>query len=214
MTLGDGAGYAWLMSEERANCEQRRSLGVVAGWGVSCDANHMTGPARDSAGLSRAIHAALARAGRDPASIGSICAHGTGTRYNDTMEMHAFRKLLGDAPVRNQQAHLEQHVVAAPHLGDDDGDFRKLLGDAPVPSYSIKGSIGHTLGAAGLIELAVSLRSLQEGIVPASAGLREPDDDADGWVFPTPISNPDLSTVLSTNSGFGGINAALLLANA
>ena len=157
LTLGDGAGYVWLMSEERASLEQRPSQGTVAGWGVSCDANHMTGPARDSAGLSRAIHAALARAGRDPASIGSICAHGTGTPYNDAMEMQAFRKLLGDAP---------------------------------VPTYSIKGSIGHTLGAAG---------------------LREPDADAAGWASSTPVSKPNLSTVLSTNSGFGGVNAALLL---
>jgi 3-oxoacyl-[acyl-carrier-protein] synthase II len=179
LTLGDGAGYAWLMSDARAEREQRPSQGIVAGWGVSCDANHMTGPARDGAGLSRAIGQALRCATADPAVVDSICAHGTGTSYNDTMEMKAFRHALGDRP---------------------------------VPTYSVKGSIGHTLGAAGLIELAVSLRSIREETVPASAGLREPDADAAGWTSPAPVSRPGLSTVLSTNSGFGGVNAALLLA--
>lgn len=178
LTVGEGAAYVWLMSAARAAREGRASLGEVAGWGLSCDANHMTGPSRDGAGLCLAVRQALVRAGVEPAGIGSVCAHGTGTVYNDAMEMQAFHRVF--------DAH-------------------------PVPTYSIKGSIGHTMGAAGLIEMIMALRSMSEGVVPATAGLGEPDPVAAGWVSRRPVNGLRSSCVMSTNSGFGGVNAALVL---
>jgi 3-oxoacyl-[acyl-carrier-protein] synthase II len=81
----------------------------------------------------------------------------------------------------------------------------------PVPIFSVKGGTGHTLGAAGLIQILVSARALSRGQLPPTVGLIEPDAAAAGWVHtsPTPLNNP--SVALSTNSGFGGVNTAVVL---
>jgi 3-oxoacyl-[acyl-carrier-protein] synthase II len=178
LTIGEAAGYVHLMSEARAVREGRRAFGEVAGWGLSGDANHMTGPARDGAGLVAAIGQAFRKAGVAPGDIGSVSAHGTGTVYNDSMEMKAFGQVFGAAP---------------------------------VPVYSVKGSIGHTMGAAGLVEMILALKSLDAGLIPPSAHLTEVDPEADGWVSGKAVLAPGMRTVLSTNSGFGGVNSALVL---
>jgi len=98
LNVGEAAAYALIMSEERAVREGRTVLGVIAGWGLSDDANHMTGPSRTSEGLILAITKALASACVGPANVGLISAHGTGTVYNDQMEMRAFRAVFTDGP--------------------------------------------------------------------------------------------------------------------
>jgi 3-oxoacyl-[acyl-carrier-protein] synthase II len=177
LTVGESAGYALLMSEERALREGRPLIGTIAGWGLSDDANHMTGPSRESEGLILAITKALKSAGAEPGSVGFISAHGTGTVFNDAMEMRAFQRVFS----------------------------------RPVPVYSLKGGIGHTMGAAGLIEVVLALHALRERTVPATVNLREADRDADGWVFPAERPLQGEALALTTNAGFSGINAALVL---
>jgi 3-oxoacyl-[acyl-carrier-protein] synthase II len=77
--------------------------------------------------------------------------------------------------------------------------------------YSVKGALGHTLGAAGLVEVIVGLESLRRGRVPPSVNVREPDADALGVVSAEIRPQAKDAAVLSTNSGFGGINAAVVL---
>jgi len=95
LSLGEAVGSVLLMSESRAVNERRPILAEVAGWGASSDANHMTGPSRDGDGLRLAINKTLASAGITPEAVGCISAHGTGTRYNDSMEMKAFKSVFG-----------------------------------------------------------------------------------------------------------------------
>ncbi len=178
LTIGEAAGYVLLMSEARALSEKRAVIGEVAGWGLSCDANHMTGPSRDGGGLLRAVARAIGKSGLATEDFGSISAHGTGTLYNDSMELKAFKQVFTDGP---------------------------------VPVYSIKGSVGHTMGAAGLVEMILAFRSLQEQVIPPSAHLAEVDPEAVGWVSREAVSGVARRAVLSTNSGFGGVNAALVL---
>ncbi len=178
LNVGEAAAYALFMSEERAAREDRPVLGTLAGWGLSDDANHMTGPSRESEGLILAISKALASAGVGAGDVGFISAHGTGTRYNDQMEMRAF------------------HAV-----------FK----NAPRPVYSIKGGIGHTMGAAGLVEMIIALRALQERIVPPTVNLIEPDDDARGWVSDRKQMVQAETLALVTNAGFSGVNTALVV---
>ena len=157
--------------------EKRGRLGTILGWGVANDAAHITAPAKSGRGLIQAIQQALETAGRKAEEIAAVNAHGTGTVYNDIMELTAFRKIFGE---------------------------RK------VPLYSVKGAIGHTLGAAGGIEVALGLKTLAAQTVPPTVGLREPMKEAVPLVSrePQPFSGDCL---LTTNSGFGGINAALIL---
>lgn len=178
LTLGEAAGYMLVMGDDAAARAGSQPLGRLAGWGLSGDANHMTGPSREGSGLGRAVEQALARARLTPDAVGSICAHGTGTPYNDAMEMKAFRRVFADRA---------------------------------RPLYSVKGSIGHTLGAAGLVELAVALASLRAGLVPPSANLQQVDPEAEGWARAGATPAPGMRAVLSTNSGFGGINSALIV---
>ena len=177
LSIGEAAGFVVLMSGLRAAREKRRVFGEVAGWGITCDANHMTGPSRDGSGLASAIYRALEKAGVSCDEVGCIAAHGTGTVYNDSMEMKAFKKVFGANP---------------------------------IPTYSIKGGAGHMMGATGLVEMIVALISLREKVVPSTINCREVDDEAKGWVKPDPCAFNSGVTV-STNSGFGGINTALVL---
>lgn len=177
LTIGEAAGYVLLMSRETARREKRRVLSEVAGWGMSCDANHMTGSSRDGAPLSTAIQKALRESGTASGVVGSISAHGTGTVFNDSMEMKAYRRVFSE----------------------------------PVPTYSVKGALGHTMGAAGLVDMLVALKSLEEGVVPPSANVRDIDPEAIGWVSSTATLARGMTVALSTNSGFGGINTALVL---
>jgi len=176
LLLGEGAGYMLMMSETCARRENRLSMGEVIGWGLSNDANHMTGPSRTGHGLKQAVEHAFNVADIAPDDAGFICAHGTGTVYNDAMEMHAFRSFF----------------------------------TTPKPLYSIKGGTGHTMGAAGLIETLTVFRALHEGCVPRTVGLIDVDPLAEGWASINETSC-NVSIALTTNSGFGGINAALLL---
>lgn len=88
--------------------------------------------------------------------------------------------------------------------------FRSAI-RTPRPLFSVKGAVGHTLGAAGLVQILVAGRSLRRGQIPPSVGLNTPDPAAHGWVAATPTSLHGAELALSTNSGFGGVNTALLL---
>ncbi len=99
LSLGEAAGFILLMSQVRAKKERRPLLTRVAGWGISCDANHMTGPSRTGEGLIRAISQALNKSNVDLKEIGCISGHGTGTLYNDAMELFAFKQIFKDRPI-------------------------------------------------------------------------------------------------------------------
>jgi len=100
LSLGEAAAYVVLMSEARALRDGREIVGEVAGWGMSNDANHMTGPSRTGEGMVLAIRKALKSAHADEKQIGIISAHGTGTVFNDAMEIKAFTTVFSDkAPV-------------------------------------------------------------------------------------------------------------------
>ena len=77
----------------------------------------------------------------------------------------------------------------------------------------IKGAIGHTLGAAGGIEVALCTKMLQTRIMPGTVGFAHPDDGTKDCVS-ADRKTLSGSTILTTNSGFGGINAALILGDA
>ena len=88
--------------------------------------------------------------------------------------------------------------------------FEAVFGSRRIPMNSVKGAIGHTLGAAGGIEAAVGLRSLAERTLCPTAGFGEPMERCSLAVSSLPQTIHG-NYLLSTNSGFGGINAAIIL---
>ncbi len=81
-----------------------------------------------------------------------------------------------------------------------------------VPVSSIKSMIGHTIGAAGAIEALVSVLIIQNGIIPPTINLDSPDPECDLDYVPKVARQRKVRTVLSSSFGFGGHNAALVLA--
>ncbi len=180
LTLGEGAALVVLADRELCRRENRPILAELIGWGIAGDATHLTAPDRKASGLKSAIGQACTKAGIRPADIRAFNTHGTGTRYNDAMEVTAIRDLFDIDTLR---------------------------------ASSIKGSTGHTLGASGAIEAALCVKLLEQKVLPGTRGLGQPDDGV------TPIFSPepapfDPGPVLTTNSGFGGINAALVFGEA
>ncbi len=93
LNLGEGAGV--LIIESRASAERRgvAPLVGVGGYGCSADAHHVTAPHPQGAGLERALRQALA--GRDPAGISFVNAHGTATIPNDAVEGTTLARVFG-----------------------------------------------------------------------------------------------------------------------
>ena len=83
-----------------------------------------------------------------------------------------------------------------------------------VPANSVKSALGHTLGAAGALEAMVCVRVLETGLIPPTVGLTELDPEISLNVVHGSALQTDVRIALSTASGFGGTNAAIVLERA
>lgn len=110
-----------------------------------------------------------------------INAHGTGTQLNDRTETMAIKAALGEEEAR-----------------------RAIIS-------STKSMHGHMLGATGAVELCACVLTLNDGIVPPTINLNEPDPDCDLDYTPNTARKADVDVTLSTSLGFGGHNAVVAL---
>ena len=76
---------------------------------------------------------------------------------------------------------------------------------------STKSMTGHMLGAAGAVELIASAKAVEEGVVPPTIGLTEPDPECDLDYTPLTARRANLTIAVSTSLGFGGHNGAVAL---
>ncbi len=95
--LGDGAGMLVLEELEVARKRGARIYAELKGFGMSCDAFHMTSPPEDGRGARAAMQAALNDAEVDAAAVDYINAHGTSTVAGDVAESRAIEDLMGSA---------------------------------------------------------------------------------------------------------------------
>jgi len=122
-----------------------------------------------------------------------------------------------------QKAGLEADridLVSAHATGTGEGDPTELIGintlvgdhARNVSVTATKSSIGHTLGAAGAVAAVATVRALEEGVVPPTLNLVDPDERA-GALDLTPLQarRRDLDVALLNSFGFGGQNAAIIL---
>lgn len=94
--MGEGAGILVLEELQHALDRGAKIYAEVAGYGMTCDAYHMTGQIPGGVEAARAMALALKDASIDPSQVDYINAHGTSTPINDPTETTAIKKTLGD----------------------------------------------------------------------------------------------------------------------
>ncbi|MCI7730755.1 beta-ketoacyl-ACP synthase II [Enorma burkinafasonensis] len=177
--MGEGACILVLEELEHAKARGAHIYCEVVGYGNTADAYHITSPAPDAQGITRAIKEAVAEGGVDTAESLYINAHGTSTPLNDKTETIGFKQALGEDAARS--AHIS----------------------------STKSMTGHMLGATGALEAMACARAIETGVIPPTIGLAEPDPECDLDYTPGHAASATVRWALSTNLGFGGHNAAL-----
>ena len=92
---------------------------------------------------------------------------------------------------------------------EEAGAIRQIFGDK-VPVSSLKGNIGHTLGASGAIELIASLIMMEKGVIYPTLNLKDPDPDCRGINHVFTQQAKKINILLKNCFAFGGINASLV----
>jgi 3-oxoacyl-[acyl-carrier-protein] synthase-1/3-oxoacyl-[acyl-carrier-protein] synthase II len=92
LTLGEGAGFMLLESENSRKKRDAAALGFIAGYGTATDAHHLTAPHPEGRGLAAAVSQAFAQANVAWKDIAFVNAHGTATLANDAAEGAFFAR--------------------------------------------------------------------------------------------------------------------------
>lgn len=95
MIIGEGAGVLVLEELESARKRKAPIYCEIIGYGLSCDASHMTAPKLE--GIKKVMEKAIKNSGIKKEDVDYICAHGTGTPSNDKVECQAIKEVLGDS---------------------------------------------------------------------------------------------------------------------
>ena len=92
--------------------------------------------------------------------------------------------------------------------------YKRSLGEQAykIPISSIKSMIGHSLGGIGAVEMAACALAIDRGVVPPTANWENPDPECDLDYTPKEARRRQIDAALSTGSGFGGFQSAMILA--
>jgi 3-oxoacyl-[acyl-carrier-protein] synthase II len=180
--FAEGAAALVLESLDHARARGARIYAEVAGAGITSDGHHIAQPEPEGRGAARAIVAAMADAGVEPADIVHVNAHGTSTPQGDIAEVKALKAALGEDAART------------------------------VALTSTKSMTGHLLGAAGALESVATVMALHDRKAPPTINLEDKDDEVDLDVVsgePRALPGGTISA-LNNSFGFGGHNVALI----
>jgi 3-oxoacyl-[acyl-carrier-protein] synthase II len=177
--MGEGAGILIFESLEHAQKRGAPILAEVAGWNATGDGYHLTAPNPDAVHVKKAILGALQDGGLTTADIDYVNAHGTSTPTNDPVETKGIKDAFGPEE------------------------------SARIKVSSIKGAIGHTLGAAGALEGIACIKAMQDGFFPPTLHLENPDPACDLDYVPNHGVEGNIRAAISLSLGFGGHNSVI-----
>ena len=142
--------------------------------------------------------------------------HMTGPARDGSGLAQAIRAALAmaDLPL-DEIGYVNAHGTGTPYNDAmESAALRAVFGDASCPPVSgAKGMLGHTLGAAGVIETILCVLAMRERLLPGTPRLDTPADEAPASLVREPRAVSRLDHVLKLNTGFGGANGALVLSH-
>ncbi len=179
--MGEGAGALVLETLESAEARGAKIYAEILGFGESGDANHITTPTQD--GPYRAMKAAHDMAKRNNGGELKI----------DYVNAHGTSTPVND---KNESAALRELFEGKENC---------------PPVSSTKGQIGHCLGAAGAIEAIISIKAMEQGIIPPTINHTTPGEGCDLDYVPNTARKAELNIVMSNSFGFGGTNGVVII---
>ncbi|MBU1668057.1 beta-ketoacyl-ACP synthase II [bacterium] len=123
--------------------------------------------------------------------------------------MKAAMRMAGNIKVD----YVNAHGTSTPaNDKNETAAVKELFGGAEncPPMSSIKGQIGHCLGAAGAIEAVVSLMAMRDGKLPPTINYTTPDENCDLDYVPNEARDAEINVVMSNSFGFGGTNGVVI----
>lgn len=153
--------------------------------------------------------------------IAEVCGYGntcdahhvTAPRPDGVTQAAAIRQALDEAGYNSEDVlYINAHGTGTA-LNDtsETAAFKLALGEDAYKAHisSVKGTVGHMLGAAGAVEAVATVLALKEGIVPPTANLDEADPECDLDYTPCKAVKADLTIGISDSLGFGGHNGCV-----
>lgn len=212
------AGFAAMRAMSTRNDEPERASrpfdkardGFVLGEGAACIVLERGDAAR---ARGARIHARLAGAAGTADGYDLVAPHPEGEGA-----ARAITAALRDAGLTPADiGHVNAHATSTP-VGDtaEAAAIRSAIGDHALVSAT-KSQTGHLLGAAGALESVFTILALREQVVPATANLENPDDDANVQALDIVRGEPRrtaLTAAVNDSFGFGGHNIALVFTTA
>jgi 3-oxoacyl-[acyl-carrier-protein] synthase II len=168
MSASEAAAAMVLEPEARALARGAKVRGRILGAGLANDATHPTAPSRDGGGMALAIAGALASAGISAGELGHVHAHGTGTVFNDAMEVRALAGALGAALPRIPVTALKGSIG---HTFGPSGLVETIASFEAVRARTLPAVTGLARPEGGL-DLVTAARRLEEPrFLKTSAGF-------------------------------------------
>ena len=174
LVLGEGGAMFVLETAKLAASRHAKIYGKIKGFGLTCDAYHVSAPQAINGSAAIAIKQSLERSNLEAREIDYVHPHGTSTVLNDRHE-----------------AQLIQHIFPQ-----------------QVAVSSSKGATGHTLGASGAINTALTLMAMKHSYLPPCIGLKDLEFDLN---IVTRARKAKCDRAMCFSFGFGGQNAVITL---
>lgn len=180
--MAEGAGVIVLEELEHAKARGAKIYAEIIGYGQTSDAFDIVAPDPTGVSAQKSMEFAVKDANIKPEEVDYINTHGTSTGLGDKAESFAVANVFGDLS-------KNQHLKVS----------------------STKSMFGHMLGASGVAESIVCVKSICEGIVPPTINLDNQDPDVANLNYvPHNAIKQDVNVALTNSFGFGGHNASLV----